>query len=93
MYGTEGCSEFMAEKLPYSAIIGKHVRKGISSGVSVKDIMASIQKYYHAPSSTATFYQFLGGYIAVVQFYNTSAIGNFFLQKALACDFNALEFY
>jgi len=50
MYGTEGCSEFMAEKLPYSAIIGKHVRKGISSGVSVKDIMASIQKYSHAPS-------------------------------------------
>ncbi len=48
MYGTEGCSEFMAEKLPYSAIIGKHVRKGISSGVSVKDIMASIQKYSHA---------------------------------------------
>ena len=61
MYGTEGCSEFMADKLPYSAIIGKHVRKGISSGVSVKDIMASIQKYSHAPSSTSTFYKLYGG--------------------------------
>ena len=91
MYGTEGCSEFMAEKLPYSAIIGKHVRKGISSGVSVKDIMASIQKYSHAPSSTATFYKLYGGDIAEVKFDTTSAIGNVVVEQALAGDFKALR--
>jgi len=52
------------DKLPYSNIIAKKVREGIRSGVSVKDILSSIQKYQNAPSSTATFYKLYGEDIA-----------------------------
>ncbi len=92
MYGTEGCVT-LAEKLPYSAIIGKQVRQGIISGVPVKVIIASIQKYAHAPSSTATFYKLYGADIAEVKFDTNRAIGDVVVQQALAGDFKAAEFY
>jgi len=61
--------------------------------VSVKDIMASIQKYSHAPSSTSTFYKLYGGDIAEVKFDTTSAIVNVVVEHALAGDFQAAELY
>ena len=48
------------QAIPYSEVIAKKVKEGIRNGVSVKDIMASIQKYQNAPSSTATFYKLYG---------------------------------
>lgn len=92
MYDTQGCVE-LPDKLPYSAIIGKHVRKGIISGVSIKDIMASIQKFQHAPASTSSFYKLYGADIAEVKFDTSSAIGNVVVQQAMAGDFKAAEFY
>ena len=75
--------------LPYSAVIAKKVREGIRSGVAVKDILSSIQKYQNAPSSTATFYKLYGEDIASI----VGAVGSVVIQQALDGDFKAAELF
>lgn len=79
--------------LPYSAVIAKKVREGIRSGVSVKDILSSIQKYQNAPSSTATFYKLYGEDIAEEKASIVGAVGSVVIQQALDGDFKAAELF
>src|SRR5210317_2490509 len=79
--------------IPYSEIIAKKVREGIRNGVSVKDIMASIQKYQNAPSSTATFYKLYGQDIADTKADIVGQVGSVVLQQALDGDFKAAELF
>ena len=79
--------------LPYSETISKIVRKGIRNGVTVKDIMASIQKYQNAPSSTATFYKLYGSDIAKEKAEIISQVGSVVVQQALNGDFKSQELY
>jgi len=79
--------------IPYSEIIAKKVREGIRNGVSVKDIMASIQKYQNAPSSTATFYKLYGQDIADVKSEIVGQVGSVVIQQALDGDFKAAELF
>lgn len=79
--------------IPYSEIIAKKVREGVRNGVSIKDIMGSIQKYQNAPSSTATFYKLYGTLIAETKADIVAAIGNVVVQQALEGDFKSQEFY
>jgi len=81
------------DKLKYSENIAKAVRTGIRNGVAVKDIMASIQKYQLAPSSTATFYKLYGEDIAQERAEIVGQIGSVVIQQALEGDFKAAEFY
>jgi len=81
------------QPIPYSEIVAKNVVAGIRNGVSVKDILASIQKYQNAPSSTATFYKLYGGLIAETKAEIVGAIGSVVVQQALAGDFKSQEFY
>ena len=78
---------------PYSEVIAKKVREGVKNGVSIKDIMASIQKYQNAPSSTATFYKLYGEVIAETKAEIVGAIGSVVVQQALDGDFKSQEFY
>ena len=78
--------------IPYSEIIAKKVREGVRNGVSIKDIMGSIQKYQNAPSSTATFYKLYGTLIAETKADIVAAIGNVVVQQALEGDFKSQEF-
>ena len=79
--------------IPYSEIIAKKVREGVRNGVSIKDIMGSIQKYQNAPSSTSTFYKLYGTLIAETKADIVAAIGNVVVQQALEGDFKSQEFY
>jgi hypothetical protein len=79
--------------IPYSEIIAKKVREGIRNGVSVKDIMASIQKYQNAPSSTATFYKLYGQDIADTKAEIVGQVGSVVIQQALDGDFKAAELF
>jgi hypothetical protein len=79
--------------LPYSAVIAKKVREGIRSGVAVKDILSSIQKYQNAPSSTATFYKLYGEDIAEEKAAIVGAVGSVVIQQALDGDFKAAELF
>lgn len=81
------------DKLKYSETIAKAVRTGIRNGVAVKDIMASIQKYQQAPSSSATFYKLYGDTIAQERADIVGQIGSVVIQQALDGDFKAAEFY
>jgi hypothetical protein len=81
------------DKLKYSEVIAKAVRQGIRNGVAVKDIMASIQKYQLAPSSSATFYKLYGDDIAQERADIVGQIGAVVIQQALEGDFKAAEFY
>lgn len=81
------------EPLPYSEVIAKNVRKGIRNGVSVKDIMASIQKYQNAPSSSATFYKLYGDDIAQERADIVGQVGGVVIQQALDGDFKAAELF
>ena len=81
------------EPLPYSEVIAKNVRKGIRNGVSVKDIMASIQKYQNAPSSSATFYKLYGDVIAQERADIVGQVGGVVIQQALDGDFKAAELF
>jgi len=99
MVGGEGlflilCGHLMSiQAIPYSEIIAKKVREGIRNGVSVKDIMASVQKYQNAPSSTATFYKLYGQDIADVKADIVGQVGSVVIQQALDGDFKAAELF
>ncbi len=80
-------------KTPYSNLIAKRVREGIRNGVSVKDILGSIQKYQHAPSSTATFYKLYGEDIAEEKSNIVGTVGYVVIQQALDGDFKAAELF
>jgi hypothetical protein len=81
------------QPLPYSEVIAKKVREGIRSGVSVKDILASIQKYQNAPSSTATFYKLYGQDIADTKAAIVGQVGSVVIQQALEGDFKSQELF
>ena len=81
------------DKIPYSEVIAKKVREGIRSGVSVKDILSSIQKYQSAPSSTATFYKLYGEDIADEKASIVGAVGSVVVQQALEGDFKSQELF
>lgn len=81
------------DKLKYSENIAKAVRQGIRNGVAVKDIMASIQKYQLAPSSSATFYKLYGEDIAKERADIVGQIGSVVIQQALEGDFKSQELY
>jgi hypothetical protein len=81
------------EPLPYSEVIAKNVRKGIRNGVAIKDILASIQKYQNAPSSSATFYKLYGGDIAEERSEIVGQIGSVVIQQAMDGDFKSQELF
>ena len=77
----------------YSEVIAKKVTDGIKSGVSVKDIMGSIQQYQNAPSSSATFYKLYGQLIKQTRADSVEQVGNVVYNMAIQGDFKAAEFY
>jgi len=81
------------QPIPYSEVVAKKVVAGIRNGVSVKDIIASIQKYQNAPSSTATFYKLYGRLMSETKADIVGAIGSVVVQQALDGDFKSQELY
>ena len=89
----EQSAQFIMSGFQYSENIAKAVRKGIRNGVAVRDILASIQKYQQAPSSTATFYKLYGEDIAAERADIVGQVGSVVIQQALDGDFKAAELF
>lgn len=83
----------MQQEVKYSEPIAKKVREGIRSGVAIKDIVASIQKYQNAPSSLSTFYKVYGNLIAETRAEIVGAVGSVVVQQALDGDFKSQELF
>ena len=83
----------MAEAIPYSNLIAKRVRQGIRDGVSVRDIMGSIQKYQNAPNSLTTFYKLYGQDISEEKADIVGKVGNVVINAALSGDFKSAELF
>ena len=83
----------MAEAIPYSNLIAKRVRQGIRDGVSVRDIMGSIQKYQNAPNSLTTLYKLYGQDISEEKADIVGKVGNVVINAALSGDFKAAELF
>ena len=80
-------------KLPYKKAIGNRVQKMIRDGVSVKDIMASVQDLPDAPGSMTTFYKLYGQDMASARGNVVGQIGDKVVQQALEGDFKSQELY
>ena len=86
--------DHMAPKpIKYSEIIAKKVELYTKNGVSVKDILASIQRYQDAPKGMATFYKYYGHIRSEAKADITSKIGNVVVQSAIGGDLKAAELY
>lgn len=83
----------MQQELKYSEVIATKVKDGIRSGVAVKDIVASIQKYQNAPSSLSTFYKIYGNLIAETRGEIVGAVGSVVVKQALDGDFKSQELF
>lgn len=83
----------MQQELKYSEVIATKVKDGIRSGVAIKDIVASIQKYQNAPSSLSTFYKLYGNLIAETRAEIVGAVGSVVVQQALDGDFKSQELF
>lgn len=82
------------EKLTYSDAIAKYVRKAVQDGVSIKDILASVNKrFQNSPRSHATFYKLYGEDIADARAEIAGKIGNVVVQQALDGHFPSQELY
>lgn len=80
-------------KLKYSEVIATKVKDGVRNGVSIRDLLASIQKYQNAPRSMSTFYKLYGEDIAEVKVDVIGKVGGVVVQKALEGDFKAAELF
>jgi hypothetical protein len=83
----------MPAALPYKKAIANKVRRMIRDGVTVRDILASIQDFQDAPSSMATFYKTYGMDIAQERSEIVGMIGNKVVQQAMEGDFKSQELY
>lgn len=82
-----------SDKIPYSKVIANKVVDGVKSGVSIKDIVASVQSLQNAPSSTVTFYKLYGNLIAETRAEIVGKVGSKVIEQALAGDFKSQELF
>lgn len=82
-----------ASKLPHRKNISTYVVAKVKAGVSIKDIVAGIQKYQEAPRSVKGLYSTYGDDIAQARNSITEQIGNRIVDQALAGDFKSQELY
>ena len=78
---------------PYKKAIANRIRKMIRDGVSMKDIMVSIQDLKDAPVSFATLYKLYGKDIAQERADIVGQVGNVVVQQALDGDFKSQELF
>ena len=79
--------------LIFSQLIDKKVREAVKQGVSIKDLMASIQHLQQAPSSTNQLYKYYGQSIAEEKVKVIGDIGNVVIAAARGGDLKAAEFF
>lgn len=80
-------------KLPKNPNIARKVREGISGGVTVRNIFASVLHMKDAPQSYTTFYKLYREDMDEVKFTLDAKVGKTVIDQALEGDFKSQELY
>lgn len=83
----------MAEKLPYSKLVEKHILNCIQGGVAIRQMLASMQHLTHAPRSLSTMYKTYGTFIEQERAKINGMVGKKVIDQALEGDFKSQELF
>jgi hypothetical protein len=76
----------MADKLPYSKLVEKHILECIQGGVGIRQMIASMQHLQNAPKSLSTMYKVYGDFIERERAKINGAVGKKVIDQALYGD-------
>jgi len=76
----------MAEKLPYSKNVEKHILECIQGGVAIRQMLASMQHLQGAPRSLSTMYKIYGSFIETERAKINGMVGKKVIDQALYGD-------
>lgn len=83
----------MAEQLPYSKNVEKHILECIQGGVGIRQMIASMQHLQGAPKSLSTLYKIYGSFIEAERAKINGMVGKKVIDQALSGDFKSQEFF
>jgi len=83
----------MAEKLPYSKNVEKHILECIQGGVAIRQMLASMQHITYAPRSLSTMYKTYGSFIETERAKINGMVGKKVIDQALEGDFKSQELF
>lgn len=83
----------MAEKLPYSKNVEKHILECIQGGIAIRQMLASMQHLTYAPRSLSTMYKTYGSFIEQERAKINGAVGKKVIDQALDGDFKSQELF
>ena len=83
----------MADKLPYSKNIEKHILECIQGGVGIRQMIASMQHLQNAPKSLSTLYKIYGNFIEAERAKLNGMVGKKVITQALEGDFKSQELF
>ena len=83
----------MADPLPYSKNIEKHILECIQGGVGIRQMIASMQHLQNAPKSLSTLYKIYGNFIEAERAKLNGAVGKKVIDQALDGDYRSQEFF
>ena len=83
----------MAEKLPYCKHVEKHILTCIQGGISIRQMIASMQHLPNAPRSLSTMYKTYGSFMEMERAKINGAVGKKVIDQALEGDFKSQELF
>ena len=83
----------MAEKLPYCKNVEKHILECIQGGISIRQMLASMQHLPYAPRSLSTMYKTYGSFMESERAKINGAVGKKVIDQAMEGDFKSQELF
>ena len=83
----------MAEKIPYSKHVEKHILNCIQGGIAIRQMLASMQHLQEAPKSLSTMYKTYGSFIEAERAKINGMVGKKVIDQALEGDFKSQELF
>ena len=83
----------MADALPYSKTVEKHILDCIQGGIAIRQMIASMQHLQNAPKSLSTMYKIYGSFIEMERAKINGAVGRKVIDQALDGDFKSQELF
>ena len=83
----------MAEKIPYSKNVEKHILDCIQGGIAIRQMLASMQHLQDAPKSLSTMYKTYGSFIESERAKINGMVGKKVIDQALEGDFKSQELF